>query len=130
MRVKIVPTASFLNFYNPLEGTDFYFRLAALSIIGADSECVYWVGDQATVMDTDERKMCIPCPINVFRGSNLRASTDTKSHRPFKLVRKRLRQKKDNQNIYTAKNISLSIHVYFSRTVKEASQPKHVTQKN
>ena len=61
LRVKLVLTATFLNFYNPLERVDFYFRLAASSImpISTKRECVYLVGKQATLINTDDRKMCI-----------------------------------------------------------------------
>ena len=68
---KIILTASFLNLYNPLERIDFYFRLAASSIlpISTNSECVYGVGNQVALIDTDERKMCMPCPTNFSHGS-------------------------------------------------------------
>ena len=62
LRVKLVLTATFLNFYNPLERVDFFFRLAASSImpISTKRECVYLVGKQATLINTDDRKMCMP----------------------------------------------------------------------
>jgi len=46
--------------------------------------------------------------------------------------KKTTEKKNDNQNIYAVKNKTsyiLQMQLYFSRTVKEARDPKHSTQK-
>ena len=130
LHVKLVPTATFLNFYNPLEGVDFYFRLAASSImpIGTKRECVYLVGKQATLINTDDRKMCMH---NISYKREPRIGI-TRQFRPQIIQtpqtgKKTTEKKKTKIKIFSPSAHGHQIRLYFYRTIKAASEPKHPT---
>ena len=129
LHVKLVLTATFLNFYNPLEGVDFYFRLAASSImpIGTKRECVCLVGKQATLINTDERKMFMH---NISYKREPRIGI-TRQFRPQIIQTPQTgkktteKKKKTKIKIFSPSTHGHQIRLYFSRTIKAVSEPKH-----